>query len=96
MFKLVAAALARFERATAALAQLDAATGQELGAYLSPQASAIEWIRHDQVRYLNAARKLAADLGLNPTARLRMGLDLAMTRRTLSVIDYYSAREAES
>ncbi len=63
MFKLVVAALARFERATAALAQLDAATGQELGAYLPPQASAIEWIRHDQVRYLNAARKLAGDLG---------------------------------
>jgi phage terminase small subunit len=34
--------------------------------------------------------RLANDLGLTPTSRARLGLDLASTRRTLSLIELYA------
>jgi hypothetical protein len=98
MYKLLAAALGRWERATAALAQFDEAAKNPASLYVESadgRASVVERIRHDQVRWMNAARKLANDLGLSPTSRLRMGLDLALTRKTMSVVEYYAGREQE-
>ena len=54
----------------------------------------LQRLREDLRRWINTARGLAADLGLTPTSRARLGLDIAATARTLSVIDYYQAREA--
>ena len=46
--------------------------------------------------WLNSAMRALDRLGMNPTARARLGLDLASARRELSVIDYYAARAEEA
>lgn len=59
-------ALARLERAEAALEE---AAPSELGK-----------LRQDALGWANAARRLLNDLGMTPTARARLGLDIARTR----------------
>jgi hypothetical protein len=45
----------------------------------------------------NTVLKFLGALGLTPTARARLGLDIAATRRQLSVIDYFEGkREPEA
>ena len=51
-------------------------------------------LRQDLRAWIGLARRLANDLGLTPTSRAKLGLDIAATQRTLSVIEYYQQREA--
>jgi hypothetical protein len=59
-------AFARLERAEAAL---ETAAPSELGK-----------LRQDALGWANAARRLLNDLGMTPTARARLGLDIVRTR----------------
>jgi hypothetical protein len=45
--------------------------------------------------WMNSAMKALDALGMTPQARARLGLDVASTRRQLSVIDYYATRREE-
>ena len=90
--------LARIERGTDALETVDE-NSSPLGQYLGPNdgpnlAPDLARLRQDLRAWIGLARRLANDLGLTPTSRAKLGLDIAATQRTLSVIDYYQAREA--
>jgi hypothetical protein len=52
-------------------------------------APAAKALRDDLRGWIRLARSLAGDLGLTPAARARMGLDVALTRRALSVFDLH-------
>ncbi len=95
---LLSTTLARIERAIAALETVDensSPLGQYLGASDGPNlAPDLARLRQDLRAWIGLARRLANDLGLTPTSRARLGLDIAATQRTLSVIDYYQQREA--
>ena len=94
---LFATTLARIERANAAIETVDANTASPLSEYLAGTeatlAPNLAALRNDLRAWINTARRLANDLGLTPTSRAKLGLDIAATQRTLSVIDYYRARE---
>jgi hypothetical protein len=96
---LLATALARIENANAAMAVVDENATTLVGPYLGggkdgDLGPGLQRLREDLRRWVETARRLANDLGLTPTSRARLGLDIASTQRTLSVIDYYQAREA--
>jgi hypothetical protein len=77
VLQLLALTLARVERGAAAIERVD-----DLSESLR--------LSHDLRAWVNGARRLANDLGLTPTSRARLGLDIAATRRTLSLIEAYS------
>jgi hypothetical protein len=83
--RLLAVTLARIERATAALDELDEQTGDRsaLGPYLIAEAPKLQRLREDLRGWINTARRLAGDLGLNPTSRAKLGLDIARTEDAL-------------
>lgn len=90
---LLATTLVRIERANTAMEEVDA-KASPLGPYLGDDfGPGLARLREDLRRWINTARGLASDLGLTPTSRARLGLDIAATARTLSVIDYYRQRE---
>lgn len=89
--RLLAQTLARVERASAALDAADSTFGaRPLGAYLIEDAVKLQRLREDLRGWINTASRLANDLGLTPTSRARLGLDIAATRRTLSLIEVYA------
>jgi hypothetical protein len=77
--RLLAMTLARLERAEAALEQ---AAPDELGR-----------LRQDALGWANAARRLLNDLGMTPTSRARLGLDVARTQDVLG--DYLREKYGE-
>jgi hypothetical protein len=96
---LLATTLARIERANAAVETVDE-NASPLGSYLGAGgdeptlAPNLQRLREDLRAWIGLARRLTNDLGMTPTSRAKLGLDIAATQRTLSVIDYYRAREA--
>jgi hypothetical protein len=81
---LYAVTLARIELASAALDEIDqTSAGGPLGPYLVEQAEKFARLRDDLRGWVNTARRLGNDLGLSPTSRARLGLDLAATQRIL-------------
>lgn len=85
MVRMLAIVLARVERATAALEKVDdAAEGNEVGVYLGDGAESMRRLREDSRGWINTARRLANDLGLTPTSRARLGLDIARTGDVLA------------
>ena len=85
MVRLLALVLARIERASAALEKVDdAADGKELTAYLGDGAESLRRLREDSRGWINTARRLANDLGLTPTSRAKLGLDIARTGDVLA------------
>jgi hypothetical protein len=94
---LLATTLARIERANQAIEVVDANATSALSEYLAGDeptiAPDLSRLRQDLRGWIGLARRLANDLGLTPTSRAKLGLDIAATRRELSVIDYYEARE---
>ena len=92
---LLGTTLARIERANRALDQVDDQAGDRPARiYLIDDALKLARLRDDLRAWVGLARRLAADLGLTPTSRARLGLDIAAARRTLSLIELY-AEEAE-
>jgi hypothetical protein len=82
---LLATTLARIERANAAIEAVDAAS-EPLGGYLAARDSPtlapdLSRLRSDLRSWINTARRLANDLGLTPTSRARLGLDLVAAQR---------------
>lgn len=77
--RLLALTLARIEQAMTALERLDEATsdGAELNMYVSARAPDFQRLREDVRAWVNTARRLANDLGLTPTSRAKLGLDIA-------------------
>ena len=55
-------------------------------------------LRADLRGWVNSAVRLLDALGMTPTARARLGLDVAMTRRALTVMELHAqaALEAEA
>lgn len=51
----------------------------------------LQRLEHDLRLWVNTARRLLADLGMSPTARARMGLDVAQTARALNITDLAAA-----
>jgi hypothetical protein len=94
--RLLATTLVRVERATAALDQLDqTAEGRELSPYVVEEAAKLQRLREDLRGWISMARRLAADLGMTPSARAKLGLDVALTRRALTLADLHAAAAAE-
>ena len=52
-------------------------------------------LRRDLRGWVNTATKLLDALGMTPTARARLGLDVAAARRAMSVVEFYRAQEAD-
>ena len=71
--RLLALMLGRIELASAALDQLDE----------TADAAKLQRLRQDALGWVNAARRLMNDLGMTPTSRARLGLDLVRTEDTL-------------
>lgn len=99
ILQLLGVTCARIERASEAVAAVDE-QATPLGAYLAGKdgpdlASSLQRLRQDLRAWIGLARRLSADLGLSPRSRAALGLDIAATRRNLSVIDYYAQREAQ-
>jgi hypothetical protein len=82
--RLLAQTLAQVERATAALERLHEAMGERpLGPYMVEDAAKLQRLREDTRGWINTARRLCGDLGLTPTSRARLGVDLARIEPSL-------------
>ena len=83
---LLATTLARVERASAAIELVDETATSALSEYLGGGEEAtlapdLARLRSDLRSWINAARRLANDLGMTPTSRARLGLDLVAAQR---------------
>ncbi len=78
---LLALALARIEAAWAAVSGAKAGESESLETRLR------QWV--------NSAARLADKLGMTPTSRGRLGLDVALTRRVLTLSDLHAAAADE-
>jgi hypothetical protein len=84
MVRLLALTLARVEMATRALEVIDErAEGNEVTVYLGDSAESLRRLREDSRGWINTARRIANDLGMTPTSRAKLGLDLARTETEL-------------
>jgi hypothetical protein len=93
--ELLAITRARIEIAQAALDELDEkARGGALGPYVVDDAPKLQRLRDDLGRWTTRALRLCDALGMTPTSRARLGLDIAATRRQLSVLDNLDALAA--
>jgi hypothetical protein len=95
---LLATTLARIERANAAIELVDENSTSALSEYLGGDektlAPDLSRLRQDLRAWIGLARRLANDLGLTPTSRARLGLDIASAQRAFSIVEYHRAREA--
>lgn len=91
--RLFAVTMCRVERAVAAIEEADRLSSNPLSPYLAKD-GALKALRDDVRGWIRLAAQLANELGLTPTSRARLGLDVASSRRALSIVEYYRAREA--
>jgi hypothetical protein len=88
--RLLAISQARIERAVAALDKIDDQLGDDpLSAYLGPDAAVktLQRLREDCRGWINTSKRLASELGMTPASRAKLGLDVALTRRALSLVE---------
>jgi hypothetical protein len=85
VIRLLALVLTRIELAAVALDRVDeASAGRELGAYAGTDAAqGLQRLREDLRRWVDTAARYATTLGLTPLSRARLGLDVALAKRTL-------------
>jgi hypothetical protein len=83
----------RIELATSALDESDRAAGDRPVASYAGGKDWLPSLRADLDRWMSRATTLERELGRTPLSRAKLGLDLAATKRELSVIEYYEARE---
>ena len=67
----------RIRRAAAALDEVDRRARSELTPYVVEDAAKLERLRQDLRGWVNSALRLADALAMTPTARARLGVDLA-------------------
>jgi hypothetical protein len=60
-----------------------------------PPAPRFDRLAADARAWVKTASRLLDQLGMSPTSRARLGLDISATQRSLSIIDYYQAKELE-
>ena len=95
---LLATTLARIERANAAIELVDETSTSPLSEYLAGDeptlAPNLSALRNDLRAWINTARRLANDLGLTPTSRARLGLDIAAAQKMLGadLVERYGGR----
>ncbi len=97
--RLLAIVLARVERASFALDEVDEHLAtQPLGAYLAEGAERLDRLRKDLRNWIATAAKLSDSLGMTPSSRARLGLDVALAHRALTVVQLHAAavQEAQS
>jgi hypothetical protein len=90
--RLLAVTLCRTERAVAAIEEADKLSSNPLSPYLAKD-TALKALRDDVRGWVRLAAQLASELGLTPTSRARLGLDVAQSRRALSLIDMAAGRD---
>jgi hypothetical protein len=96
--QLLGLTLARLERGTIALQRLDEIadeSGSALAAYTSEEAAKFDRLREDTRSWVRLARSLCNDLGLTPTSRARLGLDVARAQESVVVALQREARARE-
>jgi hypothetical protein len=86
VLQLLGLTLTRIEKATAAIEEVDERAASELGPYVIDDASKLTALRADLRGWIGTARNLANDLGATPTARARLGLDIARTEDALDAL----------
>lgn len=84
----------RFEHAVAAIDEVDRTAGDRPVASYAAGQDWLPTLRADLDRWASRATTLERELGRTPASRARLGLDIAATRRELSVLEYYEQREA--
>jgi len=94
---LLATTLARIERANEAIEIVDANSTSALSEYLAGDektlAPNLAALRSDLRGWINTARRLANDLGLTPTSRAKLGLDIVAAQRIGSgLVERYGGR----
>jgi hypothetical protein len=95
---LLATTLARIERANAAIELVDASATSALSEYLGggdepTLGPDLARLRADLRSWINTARRLGNDLGMTPTSRARLGLDIAAAQRIGSeLVERYGGR----
>jgi hypothetical protein len=95
--RLLAVTLARIERASVAIDRVDdEAEGKEIDAYAGARGEQLQRLRSDLRGWINSARRLANDLGLTPTSRAKLGLDIARGRGEALRAHLASAYETSS
>lgn len=90
VIRLLAVTLARVERAVAALDKIDEAIADDpLRAYAGSEAAAktLERLRADCRGWINTSKRLTSELGMTPASRAKLGLDTALARRALSLVE---------
>jgi hypothetical protein len=93
---LTALTLRRIQRAVAAIETADRVSAQNpLAAYLVEHRESLARLREDLRGWISLAARLTGSLGLNPSARAKLGLDVALARRTMSLLEYYGDGEPE-
>jgi hypothetical protein len=97
---LLSTTLARIERGTQAIEHVDA-NSSPLGAYLGAGgdeptlAANLQRLREDLRAWIGLARRLANDLGMTPTSRAKLGLDIVAAQRIGSeLVERYGGRVA--
>lgn len=86
LVNLLALALRRIIRAEPVIA-----AAEECG-----EADAAKTLREEQRRWATSATKMLDSLGMSPTARARLGLDVAMTQRALTVVELHAQAAIEA
>lgn len=82
--RLLSIAMARIDRAEAALARVDEASEDNpLAGYVGELGERVQELRRDLRSWVGTAGRLADSLGLSVTARARLGLDVARTENAL-------------
>jgi hypothetical protein len=80
VLELLALTLVRVERAAAALDALDRVTEENpTAAYVDRGRIRFEELRKDMRAWISTSARLLGDLGMQPSARARLGLDIART-----------------
>lgn len=93
--ELLAVTLQRVKRAVAAIEEADGWTeSSPLASYVTESADSLSRLRQDLRSWISLARKLGADLGLNPSARASLGgtlsaAELARERLRLHLVERY-------
>jgi hypothetical protein len=96
MVSVLAITLARIERGSAALAEVDEAAQSDLASYIAESGGlAFDRLRRDVRSWINLSLKISGELGLTAASRSRLGLDQARTRRALSLVELHQAAAAE-
>lgn len=85
--QLLSTALLRIEKASAALDEIDQHASGDLAAYIVGDAGKVQRLREDLRGWINTSMRLVDALGMTPTSRARLGLDLVRAEDALGRLE---------